>query len=101
MRSVTVTSDYDIADEAARQVVRMLMARDRMNQDDLAAVLGMSQPRVSERLRGNIRFRFAELVVLARHFHVTLDDFGPKSRFLSATGGSAWNRSCPVLALAA
>lgn len=92
---MSVTSDFDVADEAARQVVRMLMARERLTQEGLAAVLGMPQPRVSERLRGNIRFRFAELVALAGHFHVDLDDFGPASRFLSGPPWSAWSNRSP------
>jgi hypothetical protein len=44
--------------ETARRVVRMLMARDGMTQDDLGRVLSLNQQRVSQRLTGGTRFSF-------------------------------------------
>lgn len=74
--------DTGLVEDRANRVVRMLMARDGMTQAQLAGLLGISQQQAGQRLLGKARWRFAELVGLADHFGVSIDDFGPGSRFL-------------------
>ena len=57
--------------ERVAEEVRALMARRRVKQADLAAVLNVKQPQVSQRLNGHIDFTIAELDALARFFNVS------------------------------
>lgn len=50
--------------------VRVLMTRHRVKQSDLAAVLNVRQPAVSQRLNGHVDFTVSELETLARFFRV-------------------------------
>ena len=52
--------------------VRAEMARRKMNQTDVAAILGLSQVSVSARLRGTTEWRVSELRALAQHFGVSV-----------------------------
>ncbi len=53
--------------------VRVAMARVGMTQTDLAAVLGISQPAVSARLRGVVAFNVDEIIDVAAHLGVPVD----------------------------
>lgn len=57
--------------------VRAEMARQRMTQRDVAAVLGISQPQVTARLQGRVEFRTSELDRLAEAFGVPVTNFFP------------------------
>lgn len=57
--------------------VRAEMARQRVNQREVAKILGVSQPQVSQRLRGEIAFDTEELEKLARAFQVSASQFVP------------------------
>lgn len=50
------------------------MRRRRENQTVLAAVLGVTQPGISERLAGKRAWRTADLEALAKHYGVTVAD---------------------------
>ncbi|MGP9584997.1 helix-turn-helix domain-containing protein [Micrococcaceae sp. AOP34-BR2-30] len=54
--------------------VRAWMARLGIRQKDLAELLGVAQPRVSARLRGDVTFDIEELVLIAQHFGVSLGE---------------------------
>ena len=60
--------------------VRAEMARQRVTQREVAEHLGVSQPQISARLRGEIAFDTVELEILARAFGVPVTKFfGPVS----------------------
>jgi transcriptional regulator with XRE-family HTH domain len=61
-----------VAAAAVRDALRVRKIRQR----DLAAVLGLSQPAVSNRLTGHTAFTLDELDAIAKHFDV------PVSRLL-------------------
>lgn len=88
LRFVTLI-DTAAVEDGARRVVKMLMARDGMSQQDLADLLHVSRQQASQRLACKAKFTFAELVLLADHFGVTIADFGPASRFLDVDEGAA------------
>lgn len=77
-------------DSALREVaagnVRAEMARRRITQEMLAPILGISQPALSRRLRGQLPFDLDELEALARFLDVD------PSRFLASTSA---DRSSP------
>lgn len=57
--------------------VRAEMARQRFSQRKVAEILGISQPQVSQRLRGEIAFNTRELEMLAIAFRVPAAQFVP------------------------
>lgn len=59
--------------------VRAEMARRRVHQRQVADVLGISQPQVSERLQGRVAFDVVEIEKLATFLDV------PVTRFLPST----------------
>jgi transcriptional regulator with XRE-family HTH domain len=63
--------------------VRAELARLGLRHDDLAKILGISQPQISKRLAGTIGFEAAELVRIAAELNVPLarlvDDPTPAS----------------------
>lgn len=50
------------------------MARYGQRQKDVAEVLGIAQPGVSARLRGQVPFDISELTILASHFGISLGE---------------------------
>lgn len=60
--------------------VRAEMSRQNKTQDDLAAVLGLSQQTVSPRLRGLRSFRAEELKVVADWLQVPVSKFTSPAR---------------------
>lgn len=89
--------DTRAVEDGARRVVRMLMARDVMSHQDLAGLLHVSRQQASQRLAGKAKFTFAELVLLAEHFGVTIADFGPDSRFLDVGAAAVRSRGRGLL----
>lgn len=57
--------------------VRAEMARNRVTQDQVAEVLGISQPQVSKRLLGEIAFDVVELEVVGQLLGVPASTFLP------------------------
>lgn len=55
--------------------VRAEMARQRVSQRQLAEVLDISQPQVSDRLRGEIAFNTTELEKVAKFLRVPVANF--------------------------
>ena len=47
------------------------IARLARNQEEIATVLGLSQQSVSGKLRGEIAISLEDLILLAKHFHVS------------------------------
>lgn len=58
--------------------VRAEMARQRVQQRQVAEWLGISQPQIGKRLRGEIAFDTGELETLASHFAVPVVQFFPE-----------------------
>ena len=67
------TSDGSSRHQLAAEV-RALCARHGLSQTDLASLLGLTQPPTSRRLSGASPFTFDEVVTIAKHFELTLDD---------------------------
>lgn len=65
-----------LTDRVAAEV-RAEMARQRASQRKVAGILGISQPQVSARLRGEIAFNTTELEKLALAFRVPASKFVP------------------------
>jgi hypothetical protein len=66
-----IAHEESTADRRARTVVAMLMARDGMDQQGLADVLGLkSRAAGGHKLTGVRRFTVAELARIAAHFEV-------------------------------
>lgn len=63
--------------------VRAEMARQRVSQRKVGEILGISQPQVSARLRGEIAFNTIELGLLAEAWGV------PVTRFMRSPGRAA------------
>lgn len=63
--------------EKTGERVRQAMIRARVRQNDVAAVLGISQAQVSQRLAGNVDFSVTELAAIARHLGVPMVDLIP------------------------
>jgi len=61
----TTNPDVERVDRDIAAAVRAEMARQMRLQDELAAVLGIAQQAASRRLRGDMPWRAAELVVVA------------------------------------
>ncbi len=58
--------------------VRGWMARERVNQTQMARLLGISQSNFSKRLRGSVPFPVSELAIIASYFGITLGELlGP------------------------
>lgn len=57
--------------------VRELRKGRRITQQGLAAVLGITQGHLSQLERGKGAFTAGQLLILLRHFNVTLDEFAP------------------------
>ena len=68
-----MTTDVEQIDQGIAAAVRAEMARQMRKQDDLAAVLGVAQQAVSRRLRGDMPWRAAELVVVAHWLDVPVE----------------------------
>lgn len=88
-----------IAEDRARIIVSMLMARDGLDHGEIARALGIARSNVSMRLSGQVKFTIGDLHLLTDLFHVSPGVFfrDPAKLFqdeLAATGGSssAWNR---------
>jgi len=73
--------------QAVATEVRVLMARHRINQKQLAEAVGIKQPSLSRRLSGEIAFDIDELAAIARHFGVALSDLVARSRCFSLIAG--------------
>jgi len=52
--------------------VRAVMARRNVTQRDIADLLGLSQPSISERLRGQVPWTVEELVAVADHLDTSV-----------------------------
>jgi transcriptional regulator with XRE-family HTH domain len=73
------------------------MGRRRTSQKELGAVLGMSQPTISGRMRGEVVFNLDELEKIATHFDVPITDLLPPTTKGAGedqgdTGGRTRNR---------
>jgi transcriptional regulator with XRE-family HTH domain len=64
------TRDVDPVRRQIGQNVKAEMIRAGKGQDDLAEVLGVSQPQISKRLAGTIGFEAAELVRIAAELNI-------------------------------
>jgi predicted XRE-type DNA-binding protein len=71
------TDAATLAREAIATEVRAEVARQQKSQRDIAAILGIPQPSVQLRLKGERPFRAEELVMLAEAFGVSVDHFVP------------------------
>lgn len=58
-------------DQALSATIRSYLAYRQAKQSDLAAALGISQPQVSARMRGEVRWTVAELYAVADFLGVT------------------------------
>lgn len=86
--------------ERVTTAVRMLVAARRQRQEDLAAVLGVTQPSVSAKMRGRARWSVDDLDKLAEHFDVPLHDLlSPPTAYLRPTGSSVTHRYQSRMAL--
>lgn len=63
----------NVADE-----VRAAMARRRLSQTKLAKAMGMSQPAMNRRIRGEIPFDVVELTAIAKILDVPVTTFLPE-----------------------
>lgn len=66
MATTPTTARYAVSGE-----IRAGLARSNRKQADLAACLGISQPQVSARLRGQVAWTVDELVAVAEFLGVT------------------------------
>lgn len=64
------TTPQHIAREVIAGNIRSLMGRHRCTQTALGQVLHLSQPSVSQRLKGDVAFDTDELLAVAAHFNV-------------------------------
>lgn len=53
--------------------IRVAALRAGVSQNDIAEMLGVSQPALSRRMTGDVDFRVAELVAIADYLGVTVD----------------------------
>lgn len=87
----TATRRRPLSDIVAEEI-RVEMARQRLNQSDLAAMLGESQPWVSRRLGGRTPMTVDDLERFAQVLRTTADEL--------LTGGGGLKRSDPRRAAA-
>lgn len=66
-----------MARDAIAAEVRAEVARQQKSQREIGEILGLPQPSVQMRLKGNTPFRAEELVMLAEAFGVSVDHFVP------------------------
>lgn len=81
--------------------VRVLMTRRRVKQSDLAAVLHVTQPQISQRLNGRVEFTVSELETLARYFGVSPAELLGEGYHRSPDGGGVTSRNPASRRLAA
>lgn len=74
--------------QSVTQMVRVQMALRRERQADLAGVLGIGQPSVSNKLSGRTRWSVDDLDRLARHWNMGVADLilGPVAYLPTASG---------------
>lgn len=73
--------------ERVRMEIRALKGRDGTTQEQLAKVLGISQPQVGKRLRGEIPFQLDELDALADYYGIEVEDLIGGTRLGPRPGG--------------
>jgi len=72
--------------------IRALMGRHRMSQKRLGETLGMSQPTMSARMRGEVTFNLDELEAVAATFDVPITDLLPPAEDRRSEGRDLRNR---------
>lgn len=77
----------ELASDIAAEV-RAEISRQKKTQIQIAEQLGMTQPQISERMRGVTEWRISELVRLAEWLEVPLDHFVPARRSETVAGAA-------------